>query len=91
MSEYKSTSHMFEEFMKSTIWMDVEHELNKWLEDVRTMLEDVEGNLDLNGLKRLQGSADAIRNMLDLPTNVMGNIEDDINREREERENGKES
>ena len=91
MSEYKSTSHMFEEFMKSTIWMDIEHELNKWLEDVRTMLEDVGGNLDLNGLKRLQGSADAIRNMLNLPINVMDNIEDDINREREERENGKES
>jgi len=52
------------------------------------MLEDVEGSLDFGGLKRLQGSADAVRNMMNLPENVMDNIEEDNKREREDKEDG---
>ena len=82
--EYRSTPKMFEEFTKTSIWTDMKHELDKWLEDIRTILEDVEGDLDLGGLKRLQGSADAVRNMMNLPENVMENIEEDNKRERED-------
>ncbi len=86
--EYRSTPKMFEEFVKTSIWLDMKGELEKWLEDIRTMLEDVEGSLDFGGLKRLQGSADAVRNMMNLPENVMDNIEEDNKREREDKEDG---
>ena len=89
--EYRSTPKMFEEFVKTSIWVDIKGELNKWLEDIRTILEDVEGNLDFGDLKRLQGSADAVRNMMNLPENVMDSIEEDNKREREEKDNAEKS
>ena len=71
-----------EDFVESFIWKDLEYELNKWLEDIRNILENVEAVPDILALRKLQGNAEAIRNMLKLPFAVMENIKIDFEKER---------
>jgi len=79
---YRSTPKMFEDFIQSTIWQDMENELNAWIEDIRDSLES---ELEHEGMLRLQGNVEGIKKVLGLPKNVLDNIIEDINREKEEK------
>ena len=85
--EYKSSVSMVEEFVEGCIWKDIECELHIWLNDVRDHLEDPEGILKLEELKKLQGNAEALRNVLDIPETIIRNIQISLE-ERKEKENG---
>ena len=78
---YKSSPAMFEEFLKSSIWEDMNYELDLWLEDIRQALEDIG---DHAALLRLQGNAEFVRKTKSLPVNVLENIKEDIERESKE-------
>ena len=68
--EYKlrSTAGQFNEFLESTIWADIENELNVWLEGVRDGLEDT--SMGVEDLYRNQGRAEAVRYVLSLPETI---------------------
>ena len=83
---YKSSPRMFEEFLKSSLWADMEYELDLWLEDIRHALENVDEHAVL---LRLQGNAEFVRKMKNLPANVLENIKEDIERESKEEKNAK--
>ena len=78
---YKSSSAVFEEFLESSIWEDMRHELDLWLEDIRQSLEDAG---DHAILLRLQGNAEFVRKAKNLPANILDNIKEDIERESKE-------
>jgi len=78
---YKSSPRMFEEFLKSYIWKDMEYEMDLWLDDIRHALENTE---DHASLLRLQGNAEFVRKAKNLPVNVLDNIKEDIERESKE-------
>jgi len=78
---YKSSPRMFEEFLKSSLWADIDHELDLWLEDIRQALESADEH---TALLRLQGSAEFVRKVKNLPANVLENIKEDIERESKE-------
>ena len=71
-----------EDFVESFIWKDLEYELDKWLEDIRNMLESQIDVPDVLVLRKLQGNAETIRNVLRLPFAVMENIKMDSEKER---------
>lgn len=72
---------MFEEFLKSSLWADMEYELGLWLEDIRYALESAD---DYAALLRLQGNAEFVRKVKKLPANVLENIKEDLERESKE-------
>ena len=85
----KSSSALFEEFLQSTIWADINSELNVWLEGVRDGLEDPQASE--RDLFRNQGRAEAIRYVLSLPQVIRETIkiaEEMTQKKREENENG---
>ena len=55
----------FEDFMESTIWQDMNHEIRIWLDGARDGLESP--TADEKELYRNQGRADACRRFLSLP------------------------
>ena len=81
---YKSSPKMFEDFLESSIWKDMLYEMDLWLDDIRDSLENTVGEEAKDELLRLQGSARAIRLMKALPSNVLDNIVEDIERENKE-------
>ena len=86
MSEYRSSEGMFREFLKSSIWKDMSYELEQWINDIHEMLEDADSNLDFGKLRKLQGNIETLRNVKDMPQNILDNIKDDVERtDRKER------
>ena len=86
MSEYRSSEGMFREFLKSSIWKDIVYELDQWINDVHEMLEDADGEFDFGKLRKLQGNIETLRNVKDMPQNILDNIKDDVERtDRKER------
>ena len=81
---YKSSPKTFEDFLESSIWKDMLFEMGLWLDDIRDSLENTVGEEAKDELLRLQGSARAIRLMKALPSNVLDNIVEDIERENKE-------
>jgi len=81
---YKSSVRKIEDFIESVIWKDFELELHLWLNDVRNSLEDPKGELDLYEVKKLQGCAEAIRNVLDLPETIIKNIIIELEEEKKD-------
>ena len=80
---------MFAEFLETTIWADIQSELNIWLEGVRDGLEDPQASE--RDLFRNQGRAEAIRYVLALPQVIRETIkiaEEMTQKKREENENG---
>ena len=55
----------FEDFMESTVWQDMSHEIHIWLDGARDGLESP--TADEKELYRNQGRADACRRFLSLP------------------------
>jgi hypothetical protein len=80
MSEYRSSEGMFKEFLKSSIWKDMVYELEQWMKDIHEMLEDADGDLDFGKIKKLQGNIETLRNVKDMPQNILDNIRDDVER-----------
>lgn len=56
------------DFRAGILWMDYEHELRAWLDDVRNQLETEQ---DISVVRHLQGVAEACRNFLLLPDNIL--------------------
>lgn len=72
MSEYgyeiKGSLTQYEEFVRTTIWADFVGELGSWLEAIRDSLESTE---DVDEIRLLQGNAQGLRKVLQLPTNII--------------------
>jgi len=67
----------FEDALEGNFWLDLREELDGWLEDIHLMLEDADGLLSDKDLHRLGGSAQAIRNFMDLPAIMLANAKAD--------------
>jgi hypothetical protein len=65
------------------LWPTVEEELNIWIEQLRLILEDSEDDTTLKDLHQAQGSLRALRNVLQLPEQVL-----DLKLSLEEQEHG---
>ena len=61
----RCSAKQFDEFLESHIWLDMQEELEAWLEGVRDGLEDP--GLGNDEMLRNQGRANAIRYALSLP------------------------
>ena len=60
-----SSATEFEEFMESTMWQDMQYEINLWLDGARDGLENQDA--DEKEIYRNQGRADACRRFLSVP------------------------
>jgi hypothetical protein len=54
----------YEEFLESSIWAHLSEELQNWLHQVH---EQLETEVALDAMYRLQGNAEAIRRFMQLP------------------------
>ena len=77
---------MREFFENSIIWEDVKDEIKLWIEDIRDILEDRDKTQFIEDFRRLQGSSEALRNVLNLAEQMIMNKEIEI----KEREDGNE-
>jgi len=68
MSELRSNITEMRQFMYSNVWRDITNEMQAWLEDIRTQLEQAQ---DLDVLRRLQGNAEAVNRFLELPNSLI--------------------
>lgn len=78
----KSSIGQLEDFERSFIWQDILEELDKWLEDVHSMLENHKIKLDHRALDRLGGNAEAFHKFED----ILDYMIDNTKAEQEERE-----
>jgi hypothetical protein len=78
--EYISSATAFREFLEGSVWRDISHELEMWIEDIRSSLESKERTPDFETLKNLQGSAEAVRKFLLMPQIILDNIIEDNER-----------
>jgi len=74
----RSSVGQLKDFVDGVIWRDIQDELKLWLEDIRDQLEDPGHELFPEDIKRLQGNAEAVRRVLELPRNLILNLEDDL-------------
>ena len=77
---YLSSAKEVGDFIDSSIWRDMSSELNVWIKSLHEHLEDVEGVYGIEGIKKLQGNIEALRNVKDMPQNILDNILDDTER-----------
>ena len=76
---FHATRNQLKEFFKfSPIWKDMQNELNIWLNEVHKQLENNDGEFSSRVLDRLGGSAEAIRNLMDIEEVLITNYEIDI-------------
>lgn len=79
-----STAYDFEQFVRGSIWKDMQEELGVWLGEIQKSLENPEA--DDATLRRLQGNAETIRKVLMLPEVVIHNLKLDMEEEENERQ-----
>lgn len=88
MGEYISSVEAFKSFMESSVWTDMQNEMDRWINDIHEALEsgvsvDMSNSrpqiieLTDKQLHRLQGSAEAVRRFKRLPEVIIDNILDD--------------
>lgn len=78
----RGTENGYVTFLKSTIWKDIQHELDVW----RAMAEsDYQTAENMQEVTKIQGRVEAIDYMLQLPNMLLDGIRD-ANTEKEERE-----
>jgi len=77
-----STVYDFEQFVRGSIWKDMQEELGIWLEEIQKSLENPEAEEAV--LRRLQGNAETIRKVLMLPEVVMHNLKLELEEEENE-------
>lgn len=80
---YNETKRLFD-----LVWPTVEEELKVWIEQLRLILEDSEDNTTLKDIHQAQGSLRALRNVLQLPEQILEqkSIEEDQEDDRRESE-----
>ena len=78
----RSSIGQLEEFKKTIIWLDVLDELEIWLRDVHSMLENDKLVLDHRELDRLGGNAEAFHKF----EKILDYMIDNIELEQQERE-----
>lgn len=83
---YLSTPGMFETFLESIIWQDMCKDLDLWISDLRDILEDIEGVLTEAETNKIRGRIDALRNVKSLPQVALENITEDLEREKNKKE-----
>jgi len=71
-SEIRSSYANMRDFAVSSIWVDLSDEINNWLDDIHSQLES---EVDHNILMKLQGNAEACRNILALPNQMLEALE----------------
>ena len=71
-SSYISSAHAVREFAQSSIWQDLTLTIGDWLEDTRDKLEAENDALEI---RRYQGIAECLRNVLNLPESTIAMIE----------------
>ena len=71
------------DFVEGVIWKDIVDELSLWIEDIRDQLEDPGHELFPEDIKRLQGNVEALRRVLELPKNLILNLEDELEESNE--------
>ncbi len=74
----------WEDFLKSHIWQDMNEEYIQWLADLHSLLEDSAGGTPDKTLHRAGGAAEAVRNMLKMPSIMIENLTQDAEREEED-------
>ena len=72
--ELKATLGQWKDFTESVIWQDIQSELQMWLKDTWELLE--REDVDWETTMLLRGRARAIREMLQLPTNIIAYLEE---------------
>ncbi len=83
----RSSAGQLEEFKKTIIWLDVLDELESWLSDIHSMLENHEVKLSHRELDRLGGNAEAFHrfeHILDYMINSIEIEQEDMKAKREE-------
>jgi hypothetical protein len=75
--EYRSSVSAFQDFVESSVWQDILHELDVWLEDSRNILESDEKAPDIETVKLVQGRVRAIREVKQMPYVIIENIKQD--------------
>ena len=71
------------DFVEGVIWKDIVDELSLWIEDIRDQLEDPGHEFFPEDIKRLQGNVEALRKVLELPKNLILNLEDELEESNE--------
>ena len=74
---HRSNGYDFEKQIDGAFWQDLLYELEGWLEDVHLRLEDGDGMAAEKALNRLGGNAEAIRNFVDMPRQMLANLKAD--------------
>jgi len=64
----------------SIVWKDIKNELHVWLEDIRDLLENPDGDMSVRVLDRLGGNAETLRNILALPEVLIDILEGQKNK-----------
>ena len=78
--ELKATLGQWKDFTESIIWQDIQSELQMWLKDTWELLE--REDVDWETTMLLRGRARAIREMLQLPANIIAYLEEKNGTER---------
>lgn len=83
-NELQSTESQLDDFIKfSPVWRDIKLELKIWLGEIHMRLENLDSELSHQALDRLGGSAEAIRNLANLPETLLLNLQEDIKKKGE--------
>jgi hypothetical protein len=77
-----STPSQIATFIDSVVWADMRREINVWITHIQQAIEVVEG---VDELRKYQGRAEACRNFLALPEQMLAALE--VDNERIERDN----
>lgn len=77
---YNETKRLFD-----LLWPEVKEELEVWIDQLRMILEDSEDSTSLKDIHQAQGSLRALRNVLQLPEQLL----DQKQSNEEEEENGR--
>jgi hypothetical protein len=73
------------DFCESNVWHDICEEIDAWIEELRSLLEDPDGPTDPEIIAQTRGSIKACRNFKMCPSVLADNIEDDMLFDKEEK------
>ncbi|RKY23419.1 MAG: hypothetical protein DRP62_05925 [Planctomycetota bacterium] len=77
----RSSARDFEQLTRDATWLDIEDEINIWIEEIRNNLEADE--ISLEEVPALRGAIKALRNVLNMPLILAEQLKD------EEKDDGK--
>ena len=77
MADYVSSAEDIKSFMDSSMWRDMEKEIELWIEKIRDSSESPKLHEDDKSDDSLRGSAEALRDVLALPEVMIDNMMED--------------